>query len=87
MAENVEPVSAAERQRAFKQRMRDSGFKQCNDWINRKDLESGAVAARSGADPLSPPKNVHVASWQYGFLKEWRRTHCCILGGKNKWRR
>ena len=74
MSNKGKPVSATERQRAFKERMRAAGFKQIALWIHQTDFEAGAKAAKSGQDPLSPPDCFSVESWQSGYMNEWRKN-------------
>ena len=74
MSKKSKPTATAERQRAFKQRMRATGFKQVALWVHQKDFEAGAMAAKSGQDPLSPPDCISVESWQSGYMNEWRKS-------------
>ena len=74
MSNKRKPSSAAERQRAFKERMRATGFKQVALWIHQTDFEAGAIAAKSGKNPLSPPDCISVESWQSGYMNEWRKS-------------
>ena len=74
MTKKSKPTATAERQRAFKKKMRGNGFKQVALWIHQKDFEAGAKAAKSGKDPLSPPDCISVESWQSGYMQEWRKS-------------
>ena len=62
----------AERQREFKRRMRERGFRQKTIWIREADYQSGYEAAQIGAASMGdpPPPGVHRLSWVLGWL-EW----------------
>lgn len=47
------PLSAAERQRLFKDRQREAGFRHTTVWIHTETEEEGKQAAREGK-PLKP---------------------------------
>ena len=74
MSKKSKPTASAERQRLFKKKMRGNGFKQVALWIHQADFEAGAIAASSGADPLTPPDCISVESWQLGYMKKWRES-------------
>lgn len=64
-----QPLSAAERQRLFKERQRKAGFKHTTVWIHTKTEEEGRQAARDGK-PLKPMGTKDPLSWAAGWISE-----------------
>ncbi|WP_122424668.1 hypothetical protein [Pseudomonas viridiflava] len=64
-----QPMSAAERQRLFKERQRASGFKHTTVWIHEETAKDGIRAARKG-EPLAPMGSLDPLSWAAGWISE-----------------
>ncbi|WP_455911196.1 hypothetical protein [Pseudomonas putida] len=68
--ENEKKVkTTADRQREFRLRQREAGFKQQTLWIHTKTEEEGKQAARDGK-PLSPMESKDPLSWAAGWISE-----------------
>jgi hypothetical protein len=63
------PLSAAERQRLFKERQRGAGFRHTTVWIHTETEEEGKQAARDGK-PLKPMESKDPLSWAAGWIAE-----------------
>lgn len=57
------------RQRAYKERQREAGFKQQTVWIHAETEEEGRRAAANG-EPCEPMNKRHPASWAAGWVDE-----------------
>jgi hypothetical protein len=57
------------RQRAYKERQREAGFKQQTLWIHMETHEEGQQAARDGK-PLEPMESKDPLSWAAGWISE-----------------
>ncbi|AMB86668.1 hypothetical protein AWM79_15690 [Pseudomonas agarici] len=68
MAEKAEHPNTL-RQRAFKERQREAGFKQHTLWIHTETEEAGKQAARDGK-PLKPMESKDPLSWASGWIAE-----------------
>ncbi|WP_236203062.1 hypothetical protein [Pseudomonas protegens] len=64
-----QPLSAAERQRLFKERQREAGFRHTTVWIHTETEDEGRQAARDGR-PLKPQGSKDPVSWAIGWLNE-----------------
>lgn len=64
-----QPLSAAERQRLFKERQREAGFRHTTVWIHTETEEEGRQAARDGK-PLKPMTSKDPMSWAAGWISE-----------------
>lgn len=64
-----QPLSAAERQRLFKERQREAGFRDTTVWIHTQTEEEGRQAARDGK-PLKPIGTKDPLSWAAGWISE-----------------
>lgn len=64
-----QPLSAAERQRLFKERQREAGFRHTTVWIHTETEEEGKQAARDGK-PLKPMASKDPLSWAAGWIAE-----------------
>ena len=64
-----QPLSAAERQRLFKDRQREAGFRHTTVWIHTETEEEGKQAARDGK-PLKPMRSKDPLSWAAGWISE-----------------
>lgn len=64
-----QPLSAAERQRLFKERQREAGFRHTTVWIHTETEEEGRQAARDGK-PLKPMGTKDPLSWAAGWISE-----------------
>ncbi|CAI8866270.1 hypothetical protein [Pseudomonas chlororaphis] len=64
-----QPLSAAERQRLFKGRQREAGFRHTTVWIHTETEEEGRQAARDGK-PLKPMTSKDPLSWAAGWISE-----------------
>jgi len=64
-----QPLSAAERQRLFKERQREAGFRHTTVWIHTDTEEEGKQAARDGK-PLKPMESKDPLSWAVGPISE-----------------
>lgn len=62
-------LTTAERQRLFKQRQREAGFRQTTVWIHGEAEEEGKQAARDGR-PLQPMGTKDPLSWAAGWISE-----------------
>jgi hypothetical protein len=72
MKEDKKPkqaVSAADRQRLFKERQREAGFRHTTVWIHNETEEEGKQAARDGK-PLKPMTSKDPLSWAAGWISE-----------------
>lgn len=63
------PLSAADRQRLYKERQRELGFRQTTAWIHTETEEEGKQAARDGK-PLKPMASKDPLSWAAGWIAE-----------------
>lgn len=63
------PLSVADRQRLYKERQREAGFRQATVWIHTETEQSGRQAARDGK-PLKPLETKDPVSWAIGWLNE-----------------
>ena len=64
-----QPLSAAERQRLFKERQREAGFRHTTVWIHTETEDEGKQAARDGK-PLKPMASKDPLSWAAGWISE-----------------
>ncbi|MDH0304718.1 MULTISPECIES: hypothetical protein [unclassified Pseudomonas] len=64
-----QPLSAAERQRLFKERQREAGFRHTSVWIHTETEQEGRQAALDGK-PLKPQGSKDPISWAIGWLNE-----------------
>lgn len=64
-----QPMSAADRQRHFKERQREAGFRHTTVWIHTETEEEGRQAARDGK-PLNPMDTKDPLSWAAGWISE-----------------
>ncbi|MCI1737806.1 Conserved hypothetical protein [Pseudomonas veronii 1YdBTEX2] len=64
-----QPLSAAERQRLFKERQREAGFRHTTVWIHTEAEDEGKQAARDGK-PLEPMESKDPMSWAAGWISE-----------------
>ncbi|ROM56491.1 hypothetical protein SAMN05216202_0638 [Pseudomonas mucidolens] len=64
-----QPLSAAERQRLFKERQREAGFRHTTVWIHSETEDQGKQAARDGK-PLEPMESKDPLSWAAGWISE-----------------
>jgi hypothetical protein len=67
--QDKKPLSAADRQRLFKDRQREAGFRQTTVWIHGETEEEGKQAAREGK-PLKPMASKDPLSWAAGWISE-----------------
>lgn len=72
MTDDKSSMSTTERQRAFRKRLRDMGYKQTTVWIHAETEEEGRQAARDGK-PLQPMLSRHPLSWAMGWVKEMEK--------------
>lgn len=63
------PLSAADRQRLYKERQREAGFRQATVWIHTETEQEGRQAALDGK-PLKPQGSKDPISWAIGWLSE-----------------
>ncbi|PIB67736.1 hypothetical protein [Pseudomonas sp. 2995-3] len=70
--ESKRPLSAAERQRIYKERQRELGFRQTTVWVHTETEEEGKQAARDGK-PLKPMESKDPLSWAAGWISETGR--------------
>lgn len=70
--ESKRPLSAADRQRIYKERQRELGFKQTTVWVHTETEEEGKQAAREGK-PLKPMASKDPWSWAAGWIAEKAR--------------
>lgn len=68
MTDERKGKSATERQREFRERQREAGFKQQTLWIHAETEEEGRQAALEGK-PLKPMKSKDPLSWAAGWIK------------------
>ena len=61
--------STTERQREYRERQREAGFKQQTLWIHTETEEEGKQAARDGK-PLKPMESKDPLSWAAGWISE-----------------
>jgi len=64
-----QPLSAADRQRLFKERQREAGYRHTTVWIHAETEEEGKQAARDGK-PLKPMASKDPLSWAAGWIAE-----------------
>ncbi|PWB37385.1 hypothetical protein DCO47_04045 [Pseudomonas sp. NDM] len=64
-----QPLSAADRQRLFKERQREAGFRHTTVWIHTETEQEGRQAARDGK-PLKPMGTKDPLSWAAGWISE-----------------
>lgn len=64
-----QPLSAADRQRLFKERQREAGFRHTTVWIHTETEQEGKQAARDGK-PLKPMESKDPLSWAAGWISE-----------------
>ena len=69
MADEKSTKSTAERQREFRERQRELGFKQTTVWIHTEAAKEGIRAAREGK-PLEPMGSIDPLSWAAGWISE-----------------
>ena len=67
--ESKRPLSAADRQRIYKERQRELGFRQTTVWVHTETEEEGKQAARDGK-PLKPMESKDPLSWAAGLISE-----------------
>lgn len=67
--ESKRPLSAADRQRIYKERQRELGFRQTTVWVHSETEEEGKQAARDGK-PLKPMESKDPLSWAAGWISE-----------------
>lgn len=67
MSEMLDPNTL--RQRAYKDRQREAGFKQATVWFHTETQEEGKQAARDGK-PLEPMGAKDPLSWAAGWISE-----------------
>lgn len=65
----VKDESNAARQRAFKERQREAGYRNTTVWIHTATEEEGKQAARDGK-PLEPMGAKDPLSWAAGWISE-----------------
>jgi hypothetical protein len=63
------PLTAADRQRLYKERQREAGFRQTTVWIHSETEEEGRQAAQAGR-PLEPMESKDPLSWAAGWISE-----------------
>lgn len=68
-SKSKQPMSAADRQRHFKERQREAGFRHTTVWIHTETEEEGRQAARDGK-PLNPMDTRDPLSWAAGWISE-----------------
>ena len=68
-SEPKEPLSAAKRQRLFKERQREAGYRHTSVWIHTETEQEGKQAARDGK-PLNPMESKDPLSWAAGWISE-----------------
>lgn len=68
-AKQKQPLSAAERQRLFKERQREAGFRHTTVWVHTETEEEGKQAAREGKT-LEPMASKDPLSWAAGWIAE-----------------
>ena len=66
---NTKADSNAARQRAFKDRQREAGYRNTTIWIHTATEEEGKQAARDGK-PLEPMESKDPLSWAAGWISE-----------------
>ncbi|WP_192558760.1 hypothetical protein [Pseudomonas allokribbensis] len=69
MANQSKVKSTTERQREYRERQREAGFKQQTLWIHTEIEEEGRQAAREGK-PLKPMASKDPLSWAAGWIAE-----------------
>ena len=69
MTDEKKTKTTADRQREFRERQRDAGFKQQTLWIHTTTREEGEKAARDGK-PLKPMESKDPLSWAAGWISE-----------------
>ncbi|MGK9417710.1 hypothetical protein ACSSUR_16405 [Pseudomonas cedrina] len=69
MKDDNRTKSTTERQREFRGRQREAGFKQQTLWIHSETEEEGKQAARDGK-PLKPMESKDPLSWAAGWISE-----------------
>lgn len=63
------PLSATERQRQFKERQREAGYRHTSVWVHTETEQEGRKAALDGK-PLKPQGSRDPVSWAIGWLNE-----------------
>ncbi|UVM17539.1 hypothetical protein LOY42_04300 [Pseudomonas sp. B21-023] len=69
MTNDKKPKTNAARQREFRERQREQGFKQQTMWIHSETEQEGRQAALDGK-PLKPLGSKDPISWAIGWLSE-----------------
>ena len=69
MTDDKKTKTTTERQREFRERQREAGFKQQTLWIHTETEEEGKQAAREGK-PLKPMSSKDPLSWAAGWIAE-----------------
>ena len=69
MTDQKTTKSTTERQREFRERQRELGFKQTTVWIHEETAKEGIRAARAGK-PLEPMESKDPLSWAAGWISE-----------------
>lgn len=69
MTDDKKTKTTTERQREFRERQREAGFKQQTLWIHTETEEEGKQAAREGK-PLKPMASKDPLSWAAGWIAE-----------------
>lgn len=69
MTDEKKTKTTADRQREFRERQREAGFKQQTLWIHAATQEEGKQAARQGK-PLEPMESKDPLSWAAGWIAE-----------------
>ncbi|WP_308907909.1 hypothetical protein [Pseudomonas canadensis] len=67
--QDKKPLTTADRQRLYKERQREAGFRQTTVWIHDETKEEGRQAALDGK-PLKPQGSKDPVSWAIGWLNE-----------------
>ena len=67
--QDKKPLTTADRQRLYKERQREAGFRQTTVWIHDETEEEGKQAARDGK-PLKPMASKDPLSWAAGWIAE-----------------
>lgn len=69
MTDEKKPKSNADRQREFRERQRELGFRQQTMWVHTETEQEGRQAALDGK-PLKPLGSKDPISWAIGWLSE-----------------
>ncbi|KAB0521801.1 hypothetical protein [Pseudomonas extremorientalis] len=62
-------LTTADRQKLYKERQREAGYRQTTVWIHTNTEEEGKQAARDGK-PLKPMESKDPLSWAAGWISE-----------------